>query len=89
MVWRASPGGLPPGLGVVQEGFDLRERGGLVAFEGQDVVGVGFDDFLGDGLLVVEGIGGDDAAGQFELAQQGAHGGDLVALLGGPGVGRG
>jgi hypothetical protein len=35
----------------------------LVAFEGQHVVGLGLDDFLGDGLLAAQGIDRDEAAG--------------------------
>lgn len=68
--------------GIVQITLHLRMHCLLIAFEGQHVVGIRFDDFLGDGLLATHGIDRDDAAGQFEHAQQLGQRGDLVALLG-------
>ena len=56
-------------------------RGALVAFEGEDVFGVGFLDFSGDAALAAHGVEGDDAAGEFECAQQFGDCGDFVAFV--------
>jgi hypothetical protein len=70
----AQRGGLGPG-----QCLDLLEQGLLVAFDGQNVVGVQFLDQVGGGAGPgVQGIGGDHHAGQVHAPQQGGQGIDLA-----------
>jgi hypothetical protein len=58
----------------------------LVVFEGQQIVGAGFQDDLAGGLLLrVHGVQADQPTGDGEACQQAAGGGNLVFLLDGAG----
>ena len=83
---------------AVEVGLDVGFQGGLVALEGEQVVGLVGDDLVGDLDLAAHGVDGDQGAlellGLGELVEQLGNGGDLVGLLrhadlgqGQPGVG--
>ena len=78
--------------------LDIGFEGGLVAFEGEQVIGLVGDDLVGDLDLAAHGVDGDERAfellGLGELVEQLGDGGDLVGLFrnlklrqGQPGVG--
>lgn len=54
----------------------------VIAFERQHVIGIRFDDRVGDLLLRTHRVHRDDAAGQFQHAHQLGQRRDLVALVG-------
>ncbi len=72
--------GLAPPGSSHPESFDFLMHRFLVAFEGQHVIGVGFDDFLGDFLLAAHRIKGDDTAAEFEHARSNS-GTAVISLL--------
>jgi hypothetical protein len=52
------------------EVFELAVQGGLVGFDGQDVVGAAVDDGLGGVALAVQSIGGDDRPGDVDSVEK-------------------
>lgn len=79
------------GIGYLLEVVLLRqvkERGhvflevGLVALDGQDVVGLLRDNLLGDSRLTAHRINGDDAAADIQQTQQLRNGRNLIGLVG-------
>lgn len=68
---------------IIEERHHFFVDGFVIAFERQDVVGVRFDDLAGDLLLAADDVGGDDASREFNGAQEGGDGGDLVGFLSG------
>jgi hypothetical protein len=54
----------------------------VIAFEGQHVVGIGFDDFPRDLFLGAHRVHRHDTTGEFQHAQQFGQSRDFVALVG-------
>ena len=60
---------------------DIRPQGRLVIFDGEDVMGVVFQEILGEFALGEQGIGGDRLAGDIQRLKDRDDHPDLIGLL--------
>src|SRR5258708_3388757 len=61
--------------------LDILAQRALVAFEGEDVIGLLVEDFLGDVALAAHGVDGDDGALDRQHVEKRRDGDDLVGLV--------
>lgn len=61
--------------------LDIGPQGGLIVFDGEQVVGVAVDDVARELALGQKGIGGEGFSGDVEVFDQRDEGADLVGLL--------
>ena len=91
--------GIGEGAGALfgEEEFDVVLERGLIAFDGEEVIGAFVADFAGDLLLTSHGVDSHQGTGEFQQVEQARNGNNLVflavdgllskddALLGSPG----
>jgi len=63
------------------EQLDILAQRALVAFEGEDVIGLLVEDFLGDVALAAHGVDGDDGAVDRQHIEKRRDGDDLVGFV--------
>jgi hypothetical protein len=64
-----------------REHFDVLAQCALIAFEGEDVIGLLLDDLLGDVALAAHGIDGHDGALDLQHIEKRRNGDDLVRFV--------
>src|ERR1700693_6309296 len=64
------------------EQLDILAQRALVALEGENVIGILVEDFLGDVALAADGVGGNDGAFDHQHVEKRRNGDDLVGFVG-------
>ena len=71
-----------PGDALVEQEVDIVIQVGLIALDGEQIVGAAVEEIIGEGALGEQGIGGEGEAGDIgQGVEQGNGGADLVGAL--------